>query len=290
MRPIRRASASRSPPTSAWPIRAPPPRRPTGFCVEATIIRVGCPPPASSTWVCCSSAFSRTWPQAFSPCKRASTASSSRSTSSRLAVGISSSCRASGRTTISSPKVSCARRLRPDASSTPGPRLGVRPFDDPVRPMFGGKVALAGRHPPAHRNARLVHAVGRARHQRMPVVEGPSLGDQPISAGDGKPAKLANRGRRQLHAVENLPVTVLIIAAAAGPAVKQPAANVREVNLARILVFELGEAAAATAVTEAFPFGQGHLVERLGPPERLGLLVLRCQTLRPVKRRERRHA
>jgi hypothetical protein len=83
----------------------------------------------------------------------------------------------------------------------------------------------------------------------MPVVEVPSLGDQPVGAGDGQPAELANRGRRQFHAVENLAVTVLIIAAAAGPAVKQPAANVREVNLARILVLELDEAASATAVT-----------------------------------------
>ena len=41
MPPIRRASASRSPPTSASPIRARPGPRRTAFCAGATIIRAG---------------------------------------------------------------------------------------------------------------------------------------------------------------------------------------------------------------------------------------------------------
>ena len=84
--------------------------------------------------------------------------------------------------------------------------------------------------------------------ERMPAVEVPSLGDQPVGAGDGKPAQLANRGRRQLHAVGHNPVTARIVEAAARLAVEQPAANVGEVNLGRVLVLELDEAAAAAAV------------------------------------------
>ena len=61
-------------------------------------------------------------------------------------------------------------------------------------------------------------------------------------------------------------------------------------DLARVFVLELDEAAAAAAVAQAFPFGETHLVERLRPPERLSLLVFRRQILRPVGARERSRA
>ena len=77
---------------------------------------------------------------------------------------------------------------RPEVS-TPGAGRAVWPFDDPARPKFGRKVALAGRDPAAHGDAGLVHAVGRTRDERMPVVQIPSLGDQPIGAGDREPAQ-----------------------------------------------------------------------------------------------------
>src|ERR1700722_7919527 len=119
MRPIRRARGCPSLPTFASPIRALPTRRPTAFCVGATIIRAASQPPANSTWGSCSSAFSRTSPQAFSPCNRASTANSSRNTSSPSAADISSSCRASSRRTISSPKACCAPRRSLVATLSP---------------------------------------------------------------------------------------------------------------------------------------------------------------------------
>ena len=40
-----------------------------------------------------------------------------------------------------------------------------------------------------------------------------------------------------------------------------------EIDLAGILVFEFLEAAPRTAVAQAFPFGAGHLLQRLGFPK-----------------------
>src|SRR6185312_4658519 len=164
------------------------------------------------------------------------------------------------------------------AASALGARLAVRPLDDPVRPMFGAKVGLARLHPAADRDARLAHARWRARDERMPVEQVFALGDEPVGARHREPGEFANRGRRQSHAVGNPGVAALVIEAAAGLAVEQPAADVGEMNLA-ILVLELDEAAAAAAIAQALPFGEAHLVERLGPPEWLGLLVLRGHAL-----------
>ena len=60
---------------------------------------------------------------------------------------------------------------------------------------------------------------------------------------------------------------VLVVAAAAEPGVEQPAADARPVDLAGILVLELGHAAFAAAVAERFPLGRAHRLERLGFPE-----------------------
>src|SRR5580692_7399843 len=116
----------------------------------------------------------------------------------------------------------------------------------------------------------------------MPAVQVLSFGHQSIGAGDGKPAQLTHHVRRQPHAIGNTPVSARIVDASARLAVEQLAANVREVNLARVLVFELDEAAAAAAVAQAFPFGETHLIEGFRAPEWQCLLVLRRQTFRPV--------
>ena len=78
-------------------------------------------------------------------------------------------------------------------------------------------------------------------------------------------------------------MTARIVDASARVAIEQLAANIREMNLARVFVLELDEAAAAAAVAQAFPFGQTHLVERLRAPEWQSLLVFRRQTLRPLR-------
>src|SRR6185437_8366185 len=141
------------------------------------------------------------------------------------------------------------------AASALGARLAVRPLDDPVRPMFGAKVGLARLHPPADRDARLPYAQWRTRDERMPVEQVFALGDEPIGARHREPGEFANRGRRQSHAVGNPGVAALVL--------------------------ELDEATAAAAIAQALPFGEAHLVERLRPPEWLGLLVLRGHALWP---------
>src|ERR1700722_6060346 len=127
-----------------------------------------------------------------------------------------------------------------------------------------------------------MHAVGRTRNQRVPIVQVLAFGHQSIGAGDWEPAQIANHIRRQSHAIGNFPVTPRIVDAFTRLAVEQLAANVGEMNLARVLVLELDEAAATAAVAQAFPFDETHLVERLRAPEWLGLLVFRRQTLCPL--------
>jgi hypothetical protein len=172
---------------------------------------------------------------------------------------------------------------RPELS-TPGARRAVRPLDDPAWPKFGRKVAFAGRDPATHGDAGLVHAVGRTRNERMPVVQIPSLGDQPIGAGDGEPAQRANRGWGQFDAIGNPPVTLPIIEAPARLGVKQLATDVSEMDLADVFILELDEAAAAAAVAQALPLAGAHLLERLDAPKWLDFMVFRrhCVGFRPL--------
>ena len=73
--------------------------------------------------------------------------------------------------------------------------------------------------------------------------------------------------RRELHAIVHLRRAVLVVLAAAGLVVEQPAADVGVVGAVGALLLELVEAAAAAAVAQALPFGTRHLVHRLAPPE-----------------------
>ena len=82
----------------------------------------------------------------------------------------------------------------------------------------------------------------------MPIGQLLSLGHQSIGAGDRKPAQIANHIRRQPHAIGNSLVAARIVDAFARLAVEQLAADIGEMNLARVLVLELDEAAAAAAV------------------------------------------
>ena len=77
---------------------------------------------------------------------------------------------------------------------------------------------------------------------------GPAFGHQPIGAGDGKPAQLPHHVRGQPHAIGDTAVAARIVDASTRLAVEQLAADVGEINLARIVVLELDEAAAAAAV------------------------------------------
>src|SRR5260370_14271262 len=79
----------------------------------------------------------------------------------------------------------------------PAARGAVWPFDDLARPKFGREVVLAGADPAAHRNAGLMHAVGRTGDERMPIGQIAPFGNDPVGAGDRKPAHAADSCRRQ---------------------------------------------------------------------------------------------
>src|SRR5947207_1553399 len=61
---------------------------------------------------------------------------------------------------------------------------------------------------------------------------------------------------------------MLVVLAAAGFAIEQPAADVGVVGAVGALLHQLVQAAAAAAVAQAFPFGLAHVLHGLALPER----------------------
>src|ERR1700722_17395640 len=144
-----------------------------------------------------------------------------------------------------------------------------RPAHDVVLQLVVGHVGLAALQAAAHRDAGAVHGLGIARHQRVPPIEILALFDKPIGAARRQPAELRDILRREPLAVVDQGLPVRIVAAAAGLAVEQAAADIRVVVLAGLLVLELVEAAAPAAVAQALPLDAGHFRQRLGLPEGL---------------------
>src|SRR5262249_12965746 len=87
---------------------------------------------------------------------------------------------------------------------------------------------------------------------------------QPIGAARRQPVDLRQRFGRELDAVVDDAEAVRIVAAAAGLAVEQAAADIGEVEPAGVFFLELVEAAAGAAVAQAFPLCIAHLSGRLG--------------------------
>src|SRR5690606_2771078 len=75
--------------------------------------------------------------------------------------------------------------------------------------------------------------------------------------------------RRQAQAVGHALGAAKIVGAPAQLGIEQPASDAGEVDIAGILVLELGQAALAAAVAERFPLRRRHRLQRLGFPERL---------------------
>ena len=121
------------------------------------------------------------------------------------------------------------RRLIPLAAVSSAP-LGQlpRPADDKILQPLVRHVLLARRDAAAHRDAGRVHGVRVAGDQRVPPVQIPPLGHQPIAAGRRQPGEPAHVARGQPHAVLHLGLAVGVVGAAAGLAVQQPAADVGE--------------------------------------------------------------
>jgi hypothetical protein len=82
----------------------------------------------------------------------------------------------------------------------------------------------------------------------VPIVQILSFGHQSIGAGDREPAQLTHHVRRQPDAIGDTLVTARIVDAFTGLAVEQLAADIGEMNFARVLVLELDQAAAPAAV------------------------------------------
>ena len=101
-----------------------------------------------------------------------------------------------------------------------------RPADDVVLKVLVGHVHLRRADAAAHRDAGGVNRFGIAGDQRMPPVEVLALGEEHIGAGRRQPVDGFEGFRRQAHAIVDLFEPVRIVAAAAGFAVQQPAADV----------------------------------------------------------------
>ena len=136
-----------------------------------------------------------------------------------------------------------------------------------VQKLFNGD-AFFGIGRAAYGYSRFSHGFGPAGNQGVPPGEAFSFVQQAVGAGFGKPAKPANIIGGQGHAIGNPGGAVRVIGALAGFEIKQLAGGTGVDEFARILVFQLVQAAAAAAIAQAFPFSPAHLRKGLGFPER----------------------
>ena len=131
-----------------------------------------------------------------------------------------------------------ARRARLRVPAVPISRLACafRPFARPRHDVIGelvvGQRVLVGDHAAAHRDARRVHALRIAGDERVPPVEVAAGAEQPVGAGRRQPVELGEIFGGQPHAVVDARGAVRVVAAAAGVAVEQAAADVGEMDLA----------------------------------------------------------
>src|ERR1700728_663345 len=133
-----------------------------------------------------------------------------------------------------------------------------RPADDVVLKVGVGDIHLAVTDPAAHRDPSRVDRLWIAGYQRVPPIQVLTLGEQHVGAGWRQPGNGLQGLRCKAHAVIHEFLAVPIIAAAAGLAVKQPAADIGVIGSVGFLFFELIEAAFAAAVTQALPLGIRH--------------------------------
>lgn len=102
----------------------------------------------------------------------------------------------------------------------------------------------------------------------MPPGEPAALGEAAIGAGVRQPAVILGALRRDLEAIGHARLAVLVILAAAGVSVEQPAGDVGVIDPRRVLVLQLHQTATPAAIAERFPLGAGHGFERFGFPKK----------------------
>ena len=87
----------------------------------------------------------------------------------------------------------------------------------------------------------------------VPVGQRLSLVAEAIGARRGQPFDPADVARVQADAFRDIGVAVLVVGTASGLAVEQAAGDVGRVELARLLVLQLVQAAFAASVAQRFP-------------------------------------
>src|SRR5215475_3005405 len=127
-------------------------------------------------------------------------------------------------------------------------RHAQRPGDDVVLERLVRHRILERGDPAAYRDARGVHALGRAGDQRMPPIKVAALRQQTICTSWRQPGDLADIVRREAYAIGDFGAAVLVIAAAAGLGVEETAADIGVIDAAGVLVLQLVEAAAPAPV------------------------------------------
>src|SRR5215475_3005407 len=105
-------------------------------------------------------------------------------------------------------------------------RHAQRPGDDVVLERLVRHSTLERGDPAACRDARGVHALGRAGDQRMPPIKVAALRQQTICTSWRQPGDLADIVRREAYAIGDFGAAVLVIAAAAGLGVEETAADI----------------------------------------------------------------
>ncbi|CAH1653976.1 hypothetical protein BOSEA31B_11006 [Hyphomicrobiales bacterium] len=164
------------------------------------------------------------------------------------------------------------------AALRPGRRWPAqRPVDDALGRLLLRDVVFGCEDTPANGDSRRDHGFRISGNERVPPGQVLSFRDEAIGAGRRQPGQAAHLLRRQGHAIGHLLRTVRIVPAAAGTGIEQATADIGREDAPGLLVLELDEAAAATAVAKRLPLLGRHGFERRGAPERL------------VFRRSRRH-
>ncbi len=112
----------------------------------------------------------------------------------------------------------------------------------------------------------------------MPVRQPPPLMQPAIGARLRDPIQTPDIGGAQLHTVRHLGLPPGVVRTGAGRGIEQLAVHPRGDHLAGVLILEPHQTAQPAPVAQALPLGGGHLLQRLGLPERAHVRAPRAPT------------
>lgn len=116
-----------------------------------------------------------------------------------------------------------------------------------------------------------MHGVPRPAHERMPLGEIATVGEELIRTSTRQPLKAMDFLRVQDLAVLHEMNALRVVAAAAGFGVEEATSHIRKSYFSRILVLDLVETTLPTAIAKAFPLRAAHLREGFFFPKGQGL-------------------